>query len=238
MKHGWSPLKLAPCVAALGLALLPASMPRAQTIIVADGLPPALFASPEDGGARRWQVNASDAVPLREGAANDARVVARLAERDVLSNAGCTMADGERWCSVRPIRGGGRGYVLAKHLMVAVGPDGIVPVGVDDSRQRAEKRDFDATGKAPCAQEQGEALGTCDAAVARGTGGDATVVVTFANGFARKLYFVHGIFVAASATMSGAGRDTDWRREGELHLIRADDQRFELADSFVFGDRP
>ncbi|MEM8762141.1 MAG: hypothetical protein AAGE83_17725, partial [Pseudomonadota bacterium] len=174
MKHGWSPLKLAPCVAALGLALLPASMPRAQTIIVADGLPPALFASPEDGGARRWQVTASDAVPLREGAANGARVVARLAERDILSNAGCTMADGERWCSVRPIRGGARGYVLAKHLMVAVGPDGIVPVGVDDSRQRAEKRDFDAVGKAPCAQEQGEALGTCEAAVARGTGGDAS----------------------------------------------------------------
>ncbi|MEL7117363.1 MAG: hypothetical protein AAGP08_17560, partial [Pseudomonadota bacterium] len=88
---------------------------------------------------------------------------------------------------------------------------------------------------APCAQEQGEPLGTCRVGVARGTGGDATVVATFGNGFARKLYFKHGEFLAANTTMSGNGTDTDWRLEDGVHYVRVDDQRFELPDAFVFG---
>ncbi|MEO1115984.1 MAG: hypothetical protein AAFY05_26820 [Pseudomonadota bacterium] len=107
---------------------------------------------------------------------------------------------------------------------------------MDDSRERAGRREFDAEAEIPCAQEQGQALGTCDAAVSRGVGGDATVVVTFQNGFARKLYFVHGEFVKASATMSGVGTDMDWRLESEVHVVRVDDQRFELPDRFIFGD--
>jgi len=110
-------------------------------------------------------------------------------------------------------------------------------MGLDDSKRRARNRDFDATGEIPCAQEQGQALGKCRVAVARSDGGDATAVVTFPNGFARGHYFVHGEFVAASATMSGVGTDTDWRLESGLHYIRVDDQRYELPDALVFGDR-
>lgn len=109
-------------------------------------------------------------------------------------------------------------------------------MGRDDSKARARRRDYDARGEVACAQEQGQQLGRCGAAVTRGTGGDAAVVVTFPNGFARTLYFVHGEFVSASATMSGVGRDTAWRLDGGLHVIRVDDQRYELTDVLVFGD--
>ena len=149
---------------------------------------------------------------------------------------GCTEGVDAIWCDVRPFRGGARGFVPAAHLRPATGPDGVVPTGQDASKSRARKRDFDATGQIACAQEQGQSFGTCKASVARGDGGDATLVVTFPNGFARELFFVHGEFVRASATMSGVGTDKAWRLEGGTHLIRVDDQRFEIPRNFVFGD--
>jgi hypothetical protein len=124
----------------------------------------------------------------------------------------------------------------AAGLRPAQGPDGVVPTGVDDSKHRARKRDFDAKGVIPCAQERRQPMGECSAEVARSGGRDATVVVTFPNGFARSLYFVHGEFVSASSTMSGSGIDTDWRIENGRHDIRVDDQRYELPDILVFGN--
>ncbi|MEM7635371.1 MAG: hypothetical protein AAF299_12470, partial [Pseudomonadota bacterium] len=59
-------------------------------------------------------------------------------------------------------------------------------------------------------------------------------VVTFPNGFARNLYFVHGEFVRASATMSGVGTDMDWRLQNGRYFIRVDDQRYELPTTLIF----
>ena len=73
-------------------------------------------------------------------------------------------------------------------------------------------------------------------AFARSKGGDATVVVTFANGFKRTLYFAHGMFIRADTTMSGVGYDTDWQVEGNMHIIRVDDQRYELLGRDIFGN--
>ncbi len=143
----------------------------------------------------------------------------------------------ETWCEVGLFRTGRRGFVPLHQLRPAQGPDGVVPMGVDDSRSRARQGDFDARGEVRCAQERGEVLGRCQAMIARGDGGDAVVVVTFPNGFKRGLFFIHGEFVRASATMSGVGRDVDWRLEDGLHVLRVDDQRYELRDSFVFGER-
>ena len=106
----------------------------------------------------------------------------------------------------------------------------------ETSKRRAKKGDFDDLGEVACAQEVGETLGTCKAAVARSEGEDVTVVVTFPNGFARQLYFSEGAFVSASATMSGAGRDTDWNLENGLFRIRVDDQRYEISEPFVRGE--
>lgn len=194
-----------------------------------------LYRAPAEGGVRRWLVTAGDGLNLFAKASESAAVKAVLAAGSVLSNFGCTEAKRVIWCEVRPFRGGVRGFVLADRLMPAAGPDGVVAVGVDDSKRRTHKRDFDTEGTARCAQEKGEALGECRVAVARSSGGDATVIITFANGFARQLYFIHGEFTSASTTMSGTGKDSDWRVENGMHHIRVDDQRYQLPNALIFG---
>ena len=196
-----------------------------------DGLPLA----PEDGGPRRWTVAPGAMVDLYAEPAKTSRILASVNESAILSNLGCIAGAEEAWCNVRAIAGGPRGYVLAEHLRPAMGPDGTVPTGPNDSARRAKMRDFDGFGEAPCAQIEGEAMGTCTIAVARSGGGDATVVATFSNSFSRTLYFVHGMFTSANATMSGVGTDTDWSLEDGLHRVRVEGQRYELNDALIFG---
>ncbi len=195
---------------------------------------PAAAQSPEPDAPRRWEA-LQDGLELRAAPSETAQTVKLLPAGAVLSNLGCAETAGQTWCQVRPFRGGQRGFVPARALRPATGPDGTIPKGPDDSPRRAREGIFDAKGQVPCAQERGQALGTCTAAVARGTGGDATVVITFSNGFARTLTFTHGAFVRASATMSGTGTDIDWRRDSARHILRVDDQRFELPDALIFG---
>ncbi len=103
------------------------------------------------------------------------------------------------------------------------------------SADRARAGDFDASGPVACAMNPGEAMGTCTAHVARGAG-EVTAVVAFGNGFRRTLFFEGGAFVAGDATMSGTGRDTEWQARDGLHLIRVDDQKFEIPDALLFGE--
>jgi len=192
-----------------------------------------IWQTPANGGVRRWQVM-SENTPIRKSSSSRATVVQFAKQDAILANLGCQPAKAGRWCQVRPFRGGVRGYVLATHLAPAHGPDGVVAMGEDDSRGRARQRSFDAETNVGCAQEQNQALGQCGATVARSDGGDATVVVTFPNGFARSLYFIHGEFVRASATMSGVGTDTDWQLRQDKYLLRVDDQRYEIPRAFIY----
>ncbi len=189
---------------------------------------------PADGGVRRWSVT-NDDTPMFASPSADASLIGNFPQHTVLSNLGCSKDIDTLWCKVRPFRGGAAGFVPAQYLLAATGPDGTVPMGLDDSKARARKRDFDAKGSVFCAQNKGDALATCPASVARSTGGDATVVVTFANGFARQLYFANGEFIRASATMSGVGKDTDWAFQNGMHILRVDDQRYDVPNVLVFG---
>ncbi len=173
---------------------------------------------------------------MRAEPSDDAPLIERLREGAVLANQGCRIAADRGWCHVRPLRGGPGGYVEADALRPARGPDGVIPMGEDDSATRAGKGSFDAQGEVPCAQEQGQAMGKCTIGVARSGGGDATALVRFHNGFSRLLHFVHGEFMRANTTMSGNGTDTDWRIESGIHVVRVDDQRYELADDLIFGE--
>lgn len=184
---------------------------------------------------RRWQVTAHDGLHIHNAPATGAKVIKTLKLGEVLSNLGCKRVGTRKWCRVQPLRSRIRGYVDAEALRPARGPDGMVPIGADDSAGRARLGDFDATGSLRCAQIRGQKLAVCKFGVARSNGGDATVVVTFSNGFKRSLYFAHGVFIRANTTMSGVGYDTDWRVEGELHIIRVDDQRYELLGRDIFG---
>jgi hypothetical protein len=197
--------------------------------------PGSVLNSPEDGGPRRLEA-ADDAVILFSGPESDAQRITEHPRGTVFSNLGCRAAAGDIWCKVAPVPRGAAGYVHAAQVKPATGPDGVVPTGVDTSKSRARAKDFDATRQISCAQEKGQAMGTCAAAVARSGGGDATVVVTFPNGFARQLYFTHGAFIRGSATMSGVGTDMDWTLADHTYGIRVDDQRFEIEERFVLGN--
>ena len=211
----------------------PLALAVCVSLAASPGITQAVPSSASEGGPRRWVVVAPEVVVLA-APSKGGRIVGIFTRDSVLTNMGCEAQQDEIWCDVRSFRGGPRGYVPATALDAATGPDGTVPMGEDDSRRRAQAKNFDAEDRVDCAQEKGQALGICKAGVARGTGGDATVVATFSNGFARQLFFVHGEFVRASTTMSGAGHDVDWTLEEGSYHIRADDQRFVLPDSFVF----
>lgn len=99
---------------------------------------------------------------------------------------------------------------------------------------RARSDNFDAISEVRCAQEVGQSLAVCSAAVAR-AGKSAAVVVTFTNGFARTLTFSDGEFLRGNATMSGAGTDTDWQLSDGLYHVRVDDQRFEIPEALVIN---
>ncbi|MEL7091804.1 MAG: hypothetical protein AAFN94_08735 [Pseudomonadota bacterium] len=194
---------------------------------------PDIALPPSKGGVRRWEVVAGDV--LRATAARDANIIASVSPGDILSNFRCRTEGAVLWCEVRPFRGGARGYVPAAVLVPARGPDGVIAMGRDDSDRRAKRRDFDVRAEIACAQERGQTLGRCNIGIARGTGGDATAVATFANGFARRLTFQHGEFVFADTTMSGTGTDIEWRLEAGIHHLRVDDQRFDIPDALLFG---
>ncbi len=214
------------------LALNAAAQTPAQNGAASAVVPPA----PEDGGPRRWTVEADTGIRMYEAPSTGATIIREIADGAILSNLGCAREEDRVWCTIRPFRGGKRGFVAADFLVPARGPDGSVPTGPDDSKRRARKGAFDARGKGACAQIRGEAMGECTIAVARSDGSDASAVATFSNGFSRTLYFVHGEFISANPTMSGTGKDTDWRLEDGVHFIRVEDQRYELPDALLFVD--
>lgn len=219
----------------LGSAMLLAFGSPGATLMAQEKTEASLRKPPEEGGTRRWEV-VGGALDVRNTPVIGAEAVGRLPTGAVVSNLGCNATGDEVWCEIRSLRGGVEGFVPAKRLEPAAGPDGVVPTGVDDSKKRAKTRDFNSQGQIPCAQEQNQAMASCRAAVATSGGGDATIVVTFPNGFARDLYFLNGEFMRASATMSGVGTDTEWRLENDVYFIRVDDQRFEIPGDFELSD--
>lgn len=200
----------------------------------ADGAAP-VFAAPEQGGPRRFRVIEGAAAEMRAAPAPNARVLEPLDADALLANFGCARAVGRAWCKVRRLRGRAQGYVPAADLRPARAPDGGVLVGPNDSPRRARQGAFDQTGVLRCAQIKGEPLGDCAFGVARSDGGDATLVVTFSNGFRRTLFFAHGQLIRADTTMSGVGFDTEARRDGDLYRIRVEDQRYRVPVAAISG---
>ena len=194
------------------------------------------MAAASRGGPRRWHVIHPKGVTLYKTPVIDGPIIKTLPDGALLSNLGCTQAGQALWCAVQPIRGRERGYVMAEFLNPVQASDETILMGVDDSRSRAFRGDFDAKGRIPCAQVRNQMMETCLFGVARANGGDATVVVTFTNGFKRMLFFTNAAFVSANTTMSGTGFDIDWVIEDDRYFIRVDDQRYELPDTIITGD--
>jgi nicotinate-nucleotide pyrophosphorylase len=112
---------------------------------------------------------------------------------------------------------------------------GIAVGDVMTAAKRARSGAFDTTGVVGCAQEVGQSLETCAAAVAHADD-SAAVVVTFLNGFSRTLLFAEREFLRGNATMSGVGTDTEWSVSNGMYQIRVDDQRFDIPEALVWGE--
>lgn len=123
------------------------------------------------------------------------------------------------------------------HVAVTGGAPGgqAGPPPRQDSPARAAGGAFDATAEIPCAVGSGAPMGRCPAGVARGPGGEATVLVTLPDGRKRALFFARGRLLSTDASQAdGAGRP-QVRREGDLTTIRLGRERYEVPDAFVQG---
>jgi hypothetical protein len=193
-------------------------------------------AAPEDGGPRNWEVTGvSRALNLREQPSTTARIVARYAPGTILDNLGCQRTEGRIGCDVQQLGGGPRGYVAYEFLKPAVSPDGSVATGPDDSALRAGEGRFDATGHIPCAQSVGQPMMQCEFGVARAGGGYATVVVRKPDGGTRAIFFRMGKPIGADTSQADGYSEYRATKEGDLHLIRIGNERYEIPDAVVLG---
>ena len=192
--------------------------------------------SPEEGGPRNWQVGAvSGGLNLRARPSTSAEIIATYAPGTILDNLGCRDAGGRTWCDVQELGGGARGHVAAEFLQPAVSPDGSVATGQDDSALRAGQRDFDATGRIPCAQAAGQPMMQCDFGVARSGGGYATVVVTAPGGMSRAIFFRMGRPIGADTSEADGYPRFRASKESDLHIIRVGNERYEIPDAVILG---
>jgi len=190
-------------------------------------------AAPADGGPRNFVVvGAAATVDLRLEPSSSAGLAGSIGRGSILDNLGCRTVEERVWCDVQALGGGPRGFVPLEVLEPAVSPDGSVSTGPDDSAERAGRGEFDAWGNVPCAQALGQPMGQCEFAVSRAGGGYATVVVDWPDGSSRAIYFRMGRPTGSDA--SGEA-EFDARQEGDLHLIRIGDERYEIPDAVVLG---
>lgn len=196
-----------------------------------------IFAAPEAGGPRYLQViELAGGLNMREAPLG--AVVQLLPTGARLVNlGGCLMAKGRAWCDVQPLGGGARGVVAQDFVRPAAGPNGDVGMGPDDSVERAGAGQFNATTEIACAKGEGAPMGACPAGVARGTGGDATVVVTLPGGAKRLIYFMAGEAVGADGSQADgmAGAAFSVTRASDQSLITYGDERYEIVDALPFG---
>ena len=232
-------IRLAGHALAFMLACGPAPTAWAAPSPGADARPstaPAVPAAPEDGGPRNWELTGvSSTLRLREQPSPAAPVVASLPPGTILDNLGCQASASGVWCDVQPLGGGPRGYAAAAYLRPAVSPDGRAATGPDDSAVRAGQGQFDATGQVRCARQRGQPTRLCAFGVARAGGGYATVVITPPDGPPRTVFFRLGRPIGTAFSEAGGEGPFRAKKEGDLHLIRIGNERYEIPDAVVLG---
>lgn len=197
------------------------------------GAAPEAYKAPEDGGPRNFEVVRG--VNLRQEPSTSAPVVTTYAPATLLNNLGCRQAESRVWCDVQQLGGGPRGFVAAEFIKPAVGPDGAVPMGTDDSALRAGQGDFDANGTVKCAQAAGQPMTDCAFGVARASGGYATVVVTRPDGRTRAIFFQLGIAVGADTSQADGYPEFAATRNDDITIVSVGTERYEIFDAVVLG---
>lgn len=104
-----------------------------------------------------------------------------------------------------------------------------------EASARASQGRFNATGRIPCAQNKGQPMGQCDFGVARAGSGTAAVAVTLPDGRQRLIFFKAGKAVSANLSQADGNMDFSATKEGDLYMIRAGNERYEIPQAVIFG---
>jgi heat shock protein HslJ len=196
-----------------------------------------VYASPEEGGPRNWEVTgfSNDRLNLREQPSTKAKIIDKYALGTILDNLGCKTNERQVWCDVQKLGGGARGYVSAKFLKPAVSPDGSAVTGEDDSALRAGQGKFDATGTVLCAFSKGDTMRECAYGVARAGGGYATVVITKPDGITRAIFFRMGKAMGADTSQADGYPEFSSSKEGDWNFIHVGDEFYKIPDAVILG---
>jgi len=101
--------------------------------------------------------------------------------------------------------------------------------------ERAGQGQFDARGPVSCAMRPGQPMGSCQAAVARDPGGNATIVITRPDGRARFIFFENGNPVSADLSQADGNMEFRASKGGDTYYIEAGDERYEIVEAFIYG---
>lgn len=112
------------------------------------------------------------------------------------------------------------------------GSNGSAPAS---SAVRAGQGIFDATGTLPCSQYVGQPMFQCSFGVARDGNGTATVAVDFPDGRRRFISFKNGEAIGADLSQADGNMNFSVDKWGDLYIIRAGNERFEVVEAVVFG---
>ncbi|WP_392454552.1 hypothetical protein AABD60_07830 [Edwardsiella piscicida] len=92
-----------------------------------------------------------------------------------------------------------------------------------------------ASGKLPCAQQRSQPMGQCPFSVTRTAPGEATVTILLPDHRQRVLFFTHGKPLTADLSQADGDMTFPWHQEGDLFLIRAGHERYEVPDAVIRG---
>lgn len=99
----------------------------------------------------------------------------------------------------------------------------------------AEDEPFDATGEIPCARYLGQPMASCRFGVTRGSDGEASMTVTFADGLVRHIFFKNGEATGTDMIEAEGSADFSASKEADLFSIRVGEERYEIPEAVVFG---
>jgi hypothetical protein len=194
------------------------------------------YADGLQGGPDYWEVKtdvASQKLNIHASASSAARVIGSVSTGVALRNLGCRMAEGRRWCRVETVNAPKlSGWTAGEFLRESSYTSTPAPKR-DDTRFSG--RNFNATGKIPCARSAGQPMGSCKFGVVRKGHGNGTITVFWPNGGTRVIFFENGRPANFDQSQADGQVRMNTSRNADLFTVTIGQQRFEIPEAVISG---